>query len=222
MANEEHLVILRQGVPAWNAWRTANPGVRPDLSEVNFIGAELSEANLRGADLREAILNGADLSEADLRDTNLRVANLGGADLRETNLNGASLTQTNFLGVTASNTLFINVDLSESLRLDTIRHFAPSTIGIDTLVLTQGKVPEAFLRSCGVPESLIEYLPSLIGAMGPIHFYSCFISYSTKDQAFAQRLYDSDARPDYDAQSPVCYTLITGVLSNLVLAHMVE
>ncbi|HNP87344.1 MAG TPA: toll/interleukin-1 receptor domain-containing protein, partial [Kouleothrix sp.] len=66
----------------------------------------------------------------------------------------------------------------------------PSTIGIDTLFRSQGRIPEVFLRGCGVPESLIEYLPSLLGAMQPIQFYSCFISYSAHDQAFAQRLYD--------------------------------
>src|SRR5262249_40214550 len=33
------------------------------------------------------------------------------------------------------------------------------------------------------------YLPSLIGAMQPIQFYSCFISHSSKDQAFADRLH---------------------------------
>ncbi len=70
-----------------------------------------------------------------------------------------------------------------------MEHQGPSTIGIDTLYQSGGKIPEAFLRGCGVPDSLIEYIPSLIGAMEPIQFYSCFISYSTKDGDFAQRLY---------------------------------
>ena len=36
---------------------------------------------------------------------------------------------------------------------------------------------------------LINYLPSLIGSMSPIQFYSSFISYSTKDEDFAKRLH---------------------------------
>lgn len=32
-------------------------------------------------------------------------------------------------------------------------------------------------------------IPSLIGAMQPIQFNSCFISYSSKDEEFAQRLF---------------------------------
>jgi hypothetical protein len=36
-------------------------------------------------------------------------------------------------------------------------------------------------------DALIDYLPSLRG--DPIQFYSCFISYSAKDQVFAERLH---------------------------------
>jgi hypothetical protein len=38
-----------------------------------------------------------------------------------------------------------------------------------------------------VPDDVIEYLPSLRG--DPIRFYSCFISYSAKDESFADRLH---------------------------------
>src|SRR5437879_2021227 len=44
----------------------------------------------------------------------------------------------------------------------------------------------AFLRGCGLPETFLEYIPSLLS--NPIQFYSCFISYSTTDQEFADRL----------------------------------
>jgi TIR domain len=43
------------------------------------------------------------------------------------------------------------------------------------------------LRGCGLPDNLIEYLPALRDEA--IQFYSCFISYSTKDQGFAERLH---------------------------------
>ena len=73
--------------------------------------------------------------------------------------------------------------------LESIKHEGPSTVGVDSLVRSRGKIPEAFLRGCGVPATLIRYLPSIISAMQPIQFYSCFISYSSKDQDFAERLY---------------------------------
>jgi hypothetical protein len=39
-----------------------------------------------------------------------------------------------------------------------------------------------------LPDRLIEYLPSLLGEA--IQFYACFISYSSEDQPFAERLYN--------------------------------
>ena len=54
-----HLALLRDGgLQAWNAWRSRNPGIRPDLS-----GLDLGRLDLRGVDL-----TGADLRGTDLRD----------------------------------------------------------------------------------------------------------------------------------------------------------
>src|SRR6185436_14620160 len=64
---------------------------------------------------------------------------------------------------------------------------AASTIGIDTIYKSKGRIPESFLRGAGVPDSFIIYMRSLTGTA--FDFYSCFISYSTKDQAFADRLH---------------------------------
>jgi hypothetical protein len=66
-------------------------------------------------------------------------------------------------------------------------HQGPSTIGIDVIYASKGKIPESFLRGCGVPEIFIDYLPSL--TQQRIQFYSCFISYSSKDADFAERLH---------------------------------
>ena len=86
-------------------------------------------------------------------------------------------------------TFFIDLDLSETRGLETIGHMGPSSVGIDTIIRSQGKIPEAFLRGCGVPDVWIAHIPALIGAMLPIQFHSCFISYSTKDEEFARRLH---------------------------------
>jgi uncharacterized protein YjbI with pentapeptide repeats len=162
---------------------------RASLSGANLSGANLSDANLSGASLSGANLSGAnlkraDLSDADLSDANLGDANLSGANLKRADLSGASLS-----GASCGSTVVANVDLSDAKGLDSVRHHGPSTVGIDTILRSKGNIPEAFLRGCGVPETLIEYLPSLIGSMQPIQFYSCFISYSSKNQAFSERLY---------------------------------
>jgi hypothetical protein len=73
-------------------------------------------------------------------------------------------------------------------RLETIKHEGPSSLSINTIYLSEGDIPEVFMRGTGTPDIFIEYMHSLVGK--PIEFYSCFISYSSKDQDFAQRLYN--------------------------------
>jgi len=84
-------------------------------------------------------------------------------------------------------TSFGNVDLSKAKGLEKADQRGPSTIGIDTIYLSQGNIPEAFLKGAGVPDSFLEYSRSLVGK--PIEYYSCFISYSSKDEIFDKRLY---------------------------------
>ena len=84
-------------------------------------------------------------------------------------------------------TVFGAVDLSTVKGLETVKHYGPSTIGIDTFYLSNGNIPEAFLKGAGVDDTFITYIRSLVGK--PIEYYSCFISYSSKDDAFAKRLY---------------------------------
>lgn len=66
-------------------------------------------------------------------------------------------------------------------------HHGPSIISIDTLYAAKGKIPHSFLRGAGVPENFITYMASLTGQA--FEYYSCFISHSSKDEAFAQRIY---------------------------------
>jgi hypothetical protein len=70
----------------------------------------------------------------------------------------------------------------------TVIHHGPSTIGIDAIYKSKGKIPEVFLKGCGVPDNFIAYVGSLVGK--PIEYYSCFISYSSKDQKCAERLHN--------------------------------
>jgi hypothetical protein len=209
MPNPEHVEIVKKGPEAIANWRAQHPTEQFDLSGgdlygADLRGADLSEANLRranlsGADLRGATLRGATLRGATLRGATLTLANLHAADLTGADLSGTDLTMANLTVANLSGadfdkavsgwTVFGDVDLSETKNLETVAHRFPSTVGVDTLFKSKGKISDAFLRGCGVPEVLIEYLPTLIGAMQPIQFYSCFISYSGKDDAFARRLH---------------------------------
>jgi hypothetical protein len=209
MANPEQLEILKRGVEVWNEWRRKHQDVNPDLSgadlyDADLRNADLRNADLRNADLRNADLRNADLSSADLSSANFSSANLGIANLSYTslrnayliyaylygaNLSRARLSGADFTFVALAGTTFADNDLSEVKGLETVRHVASSSIGVDTLYRSAGKIPEAFLRGCGVPDDFITFFPSLIGIQQAIQFYSCFISYSTRDEEFARRLY---------------------------------
>jgi hypothetical protein len=71
--------------------------------------------------------------------------------------------------------------------LETVQHRGPSYIDILTIYRSKGQIPEVFLRGAGVPDDFVTYIPSLTSEA--IQYYSCFISYSRKDQAFVERLY---------------------------------
>src|SRR5262249_44737313 len=88
-------------------------------------------------------------------------------------------------------TFLTNVDLSKVIGLDTCRHLGPSSIDHRTLEKSPN-LPLAFLRGVGLPDGLIYYLPSLLKQA--IQFYSCFISYSAKDEDVAERLHADPQR----------------------------
>jgi uncharacterized protein YjbI with pentapeptide repeats len=144
MADEEHLAILRQGVQAWNAWRQANPGLRPDLSGANLDRADLSQAklhwtNLYGASLQGTVLNDADLIRAELTAANASGAKCAradfrgalftsphsetaltfGANLRSADLTGANLTKVDLTGVNLAKATLRDAHLTGSIMEQT-------------------------------------------------------------------------------------------------------
>jgi hypothetical protein len=160
-----------------------------NLREADFYAARLTRANFSGANLSRAKFAGGNLVAADLSRARLDGATLSFAELRGANFNDADLGAADFSGAKCGFTIFASVDLSDAEGLDSVRHEFPSTVGIDTLFRSRGRIPGAFLRGCGVPEYLIENQKAIAGSMSPIQFYSCFISYSTKDDEFAKRLH---------------------------------
>lgn len=168
-----------------------------NLSDANLVGADLIcaglyHANLVGANLTRANLTDAYLGDADLARAYLGQANLAGVNFRYTNFTDANLacanlTEANFDGAKLVATVFGQTDLSRCKGLERCWHGGPSIVDFETLQRS-GPLPINFLRGVGLPENVIDYLPSLLGQA--IQFYSCFISYSHEDKVFARRLHD--------------------------------
>jgi uncharacterized protein YjbI with pentapeptide repeats len=180
---------------------------RACLVHASLTGASLDTATLVRANLDYATLDsnlddglnevgytrcdGADFGEARLENatlkwTQLRRCNFGRANLVRSYFSGSQLSGADLAGATVGYTTLAEIDLSSVAGLDKIHHLYPSFIDLTTIRLSGG-LPDSFLQGCGVPQSLIEYLPALLGQA--IQFYSCFISYSSKDQSFADRLH---------------------------------
>jgi uncharacterized protein YjbI with pentapeptide repeats len=181
-----------------------------NLFKANLSGAVLTKAELFRASITRANLTGADLHEANLRETNLSQSNLSGigdlsgAILTGANFNGVDLSEANLVGANLSHVLFEHVkferaivgstifgvvDLSSCSGLDSVEHLGPSTLGIDSIIRSKGKIPKHFLRGVGLPNEWIDYIAGL--AWDGIQFFSCFISYSSVDKPFAARLYEA-------------------------------
>jgi uncharacterized protein YjbI with pentapeptide repeats len=219
MANPEHLKILSKGISAWNKWRAeADQGLGgdsiPDLSYAilsgkEFKGINFCDTNLHGANLEYANFYHASFVRADLTDANLVHAVLCNADLtrvildyanlQNCDLRNAILHNAHFYNTKLSNakfnraqigyTTFAATNLAKAKGLSSVKQITPSTIGIDTLYNSKGEIPDTFLRDAGVPEEVIEHLLPSIRIGSPIQWYSCFISFSTKNHEFAERLH---------------------------------
>ncbi|MFH1417615.1 MAG: toll/interleukin-1 receptor domain-containing protein [Planctomycetota bacterium] len=208
MANDEHVNAVLQGARAIAAWRDQHPGGVLDLSGANLRRADLPRANLNGADLREANLEwgdlrwadliGADLSGVNLSRADFQKADLAGARLPRANLADANLEDANCRGVQfdsaiCSHTRFLNADLAGARGLAASKHVGPSVLDSETL-MKSGHLPSQFLRGCGLSEAAIKAtyagdtdgLAAKLAAEGD--YYSCFISYSSKNEAFAEKL----------------------------------
>jgi uncharacterized protein YjbI with pentapeptide repeats len=163
MANPKHLKILKQGVEAWNKWRSEHRSVHPNLSSANLRGADLRGADFSFSNLIKIDLSNAMLFNTDFSESDLSYANLSNARLFFINLNRADLIGADFTDVRLALTAFADNDLSEVKGLETVICLRPSSIGVDTLYKSAGKIPEAFLRWCGVPDDFIAFIPSHFG-----------------------------------------------------------
>ena len=198
MANHRHLGKLRRGVETWNTWRREaefysapeNWSWSPRESVLRYsedTGKKLIEWEIRD-EVRLIKITWPDLRGADLRKANLSGANLRGVYLAEADLTGADLTGADFTDARLGATILVATNLGNVTGLETCSHRGPSFLDYRTLQQS-GALPLSFLRGCGFSDQFIEYLPSLLNQA--LQFFSCFISYSHEDKAFAKRLFDT-------------------------------
>jgi len=164
---------------------------RAVLRRAEFVDCDLTGANFADADLSGANFRGAKCLDVDFSNANLSRANFYRANLRGAAFVGSNVFFTNFRECEMGQTVFANLEMETCVGLDSVKHTTHSSVAIDSLYRSGSHLPLTFLKGVGLPQILLDYLPSLIEAGSPIQFHSCFISYSHTDEAFARRLWNS-------------------------------
>lgn len=179
-----------------------------DFASANLQRTDLSNALLRKASFRRAEasfveLTKADLSEADFTEARLAFANLARADLTTANMSGADLTGSYMSRTNLTDAVFhranlkhasfgytvIACDLTGAVGLEETIHRGQSHVSVASLFFFKdGRLPVKFLRNCGLRDQEIEYFQKMLSE--PQRYYSCFISYSSAEEALVTRLYD--------------------------------
>jgi len=113
---------------------------------VNFRSANLKGADLRGvtfgelADLHEADLRRGRLEGAVMRNADLSAAQLSEARLQDTVLHDVNLCEAELSKAALGWTIFSQIDFSRTRGLDHVAHHGPSTIGIESIALSNGAI----------------------------------------------------------------------------------
>lgn len=124
----DSLILLKNGIEAWNQWRSRHPDHLCDLSGQDlsggyFFGGNFSQMNLSGVNLRQACLigadfRGADLTRADLTGAYLAEATFYGANLSYADLSGANLDCADLRRVNLLRTQIVHADISSAYLPD--------------------------------------------------------------------------------------------------------
>jgi uncharacterized protein YjbI with pentapeptide repeats len=152
MANVSHFELLTGGVEQWNAWRSANYKIQPDLSQSDLKGLDLKGANffdadLSGADLTGANLQGCDLSHSRLRNTKLVRACLFGAKLDRVFAEGADLEGVDLTGLS-----FVQVDFSKANLKEAIIGHDRDRCGITSCNFAGANLSSTTIRGADIYE----------------------------------------------------------------------
>jgi uncharacterized protein YjbI with pentapeptide repeats len=174
-----------------------------DASRCSAIRADFSEANLRQVRFEKATLSSSVFTSAQFRKARLVEANFSFATLSGTKISRCSVENTDFANAQLYEVFFIDLDMSSTRGLEMCKHHGPSAIDYRTLRRSSG-LPRDFLRGCGLsdweiagaemsrPNLSVQEVTDignrLIEARKKKQYVSCFISYSHRDKAFAEKL----------------------------------
>lgn len=154
---------------------------RANLDFTNLVASNLRWADLQGAKMKNAFCNSTDFKWAKLNGIQAPYIDLIGANLAFACLRDSDLSHA-FLG----NTVFAHTDLKGVRGLASCKHFEASSVDFET-IKSSPDIPLSFLTDCGLADLAARRLLEL--ARQSRETVSCFISYSTKNEVFCEKLH---------------------------------
>lgn len=163
-----------------------------------FIGCDLSEANILNSlasksNFQQSILKKANLAGSNFSRSIFWFVDLTEAYLSNTNFLSTAFRNANFTSAQLGQTVFVDADFTAADGLDMCQHGSISYLD-HRAYENSGYLPPIFMKGCGLPETLVDYLPTIFTT--PIQRQTCFISYSAQDSIFAQKLYEDLRKND--------------------------
>ena len=167
------------------------------LLELSPVGSVFTGSSFAGAYIFDGLWMNVELSNsnffaASLIDVQFIMTSLENVFFEEGNITGClfrvvNFSNSNFSDLFLARSSFFSCNFTSCSSLSEAIWETPCATDFETIVQSW-PISNAFLRGCGFPDNLIDYLPSLMN--DPIQFYSCFISYADKNRKFVDRLHN--------------------------------
>jgi len=175
---------------------------RTDLTNATLVGASVRHTVFGAASLISISASGIDATGAQFHNCKFQRADLREAALWSTRFIECDFDGTSFVDATFGYTQLFGSDLSVARALETTIHRAPSTVDLESLRRSRGRIPAKFAKGCGFTDFEIAvarlWNPDLtdreitdivyeidnVRAAQPIQKHAVFISYSHHDKEF--------------------------------------
>ena len=155
------------------------------LVECNFVNCKFIGTRMLRSNLSHSSFKNCDFKYADLCAADLTGANLSGSNLEMTNLCYADLAHTNVEGATFDRTMLASNYMHQVINFDKANIEGHISVSMDNLTYSSGMQLEMLIKNADIPE---EYARHILSLLIESEYYSCFISYSSSDSDFVERL----------------------------------
>lgn len=151
-------------------------------------GSFFQSCHIFGSDFREVNFGETRVAQTSIDISDLSEGSFLNSEFIHNHLDRCKVEGTQFRGMSVANTVFEDIDFSRAEGVNEIIFSSRCILDPHTLAKSRD-LPLPFLRGCGFSDTFIDYIPTLFS--NGMEFYSCFISYSSLDKAFAKRLHDA-------------------------------